>query len=189
MNQSAPKFIGKRIRVVRGGDGIEIRISQRVQRWQEAMLLAWLTGWAFCGGVFIYYLINPAATSDRIFFLISSAVWLFFFVRILKVFLWRLGGEEIIRLVPGKLKIRNAFWNKGRTEEFPFQQIFKLGIITRSPNSFWAFLDDSFWIIGGEKVGFSVSGRRIQLGKQLSARDAELLIRVMESGMREWAKK
>lgn len=189
MNQSAPKFIGKRIRITRSRDAIEIRISQKIERWQEALLIAWLAGWTFCGAVFIYYFATTNEGSERIFFLISSALWLYFFVRILKVVIWRLGGEELILLEPGKLTIRNIFWKWGRREVFPFQQIFKLGLISRSPTSFLAFLDDSFWIIGGEKVGFSFSGRRIQLGKQLATRDAELLVRVIESGIRDLAKK
>jgi hypothetical protein len=42
MNQSEPKFIGKRIKVIRSSQRIEAQISQRIERWQEALLLAWL---------------------------------------------------------------------------------------------------------------------------------------------------
>jgi hypothetical protein len=189
MNQSEPKFIGKRIKVIRSPQRIEVQISQRIERWQESLLLAWLAGWAFCGAVFMYYLIIAQANSDRIFFIICTAVWLYFFVRILKVFLWRIAGREIIIMEPGMLTIQNAFWNSGRKEKFAMHQIFKLGLITRSPTNFLAFLDNSFWIMGGEKIGFSFSGRRVQLGKQLQTRDAELLVRVIESGIRELSKK
>jgi hypothetical protein len=189
MNQSQPKFIGKRIRVIRQKDRVEVHISQKIERWQEALLLGWLAGWTFCGGVFIYYLLRSTATSDKIFFIVCSALWLYFFVRILKVFLWRIGGTEILVVEQGKLTLRNAFWSWGRKEVFPIQQIFRLGIITKSPTSFLAFLDDSFWIIGGERVGFSFSGRQVVLGKQIEPRDAELLVRVLEGSIREFGKK
>jgi hypothetical protein len=51
-----------------------------------------------------------------------------------------------------------------------------------------AFLDDSFWIIGGERVGFNYNGSKRRFGKQLERKDAELLIRVIESSFREFGK-
>jgi hypothetical protein len=188
MNQSEPKFIGKRIRVMREKDAINIEINQKIERWQEAMLFFWITAWTFCGGAFLYYAFNANSQSEQIFFIICSSLWLFFFIRITKVFLWRLMGKEMIRISKEGVSIRNAFGSWGKKELFAHQNIFKPGLIKRDPTSFLAFLDDSFWIIGGERVGFSYSGRRIQLGKQLTLNDAELLLRVMESAMREYKK-
>jgi hypothetical protein len=188
MNQSEPKFIGKRIRVVRSKESITIEINQKIERWQEALLFIWITAWTFCGGAFLYYAFNASSQSEQIFFIISSSLWLFFFVRITKVFLWRLIGKEVISITREGVSIRNLFGNWGKIEVFQHHSIFKLGLIKRDPTSFLAFLDDSFWIIGGERVGFNYSGRRIQLGKQLELRDADLLLRVMESAIREFKK-
>lgn len=188
MNQTEPKFIGKRIRVSRSKENITIEITQKIERWQEAMLFFWITAWTFCGGAFLYYAFNAASQSEQIFFIICSSLWLFFFIRITKVFLWRLIGKEIIIITRDGMSLRNAFGTMGKRESFQHHNIFKLGLIKRDPSSFLAFLDDSFWIIGGERVGFSYSGRRVQLGKQLSLRDAELLLRVMESALREFKK-
>lgn len=188
MNQSAPKFIGKRISVQRSKEDIVITITQQIQRWQEALLIGWLMAWTFCGVVFIKYAIQTTVMSDRVFFIICSSLWLYFFVKIVKVFMWRKGGREIIRLSKGKIEIINAYWKRGLPETFMMRNIFKLGLIKRDPGNFLAFLDDSFWIIGGERVGFSHSGTKIRFGKQLELKDAELLVRVIESGMREFGK-
>ena len=173
---------------MREKDAINIEINQKIERWQEAMLFFWITSWTFCGGAFLYYAFNANSQSEQIFFIICSSLWLFFFIRITKVFLWRLIGKEMIRINKEGVSIRNAFGSWGKKELFVHQNIFKPGLIKRDPTSFLAFLDDSFWIIGGERVGFSYSGRRIQLGKQLTLHDAELLLRVMESAMREYKK-
>lgn len=188
MSQSAPKFIGKRITVVRSKEDIVITITQQIERWQEALLVTWLLGWTFCGVVFIKYAIETTVFSDRVFFIIATSLWLYFFVKILKVFLWRKGGREIIRISKGQLEIYNAYWKRAMPETFRISNIFKLGLIKRDPANFLAFLDDSFWVIGGERVGFSHSGTKIRVGKQLSIKDAELLVRVIESGMREFGK-
>ncbi len=189
MNQSEPKFIGKRIKVRRGRESLEVEITQQVQRWQETLLLAWLAAWTFCGVVFVYYAISTQVESERIFFIIASSLWLFFFVRILKVFLWRKVGKEILHFSDGKLRMKNSFGLWGRTEEFNYPHIMKLGLITKDPTSFLAFLDDSFWIIAGDRVGFNYNGQKIRLGKQLSVKDAELLVRVMESALKEYRSK
>jgi len=186
MTQSEPKFIGKRISVQRSKDQIVIEIRQQVERWQESLLLAWIAAWVFCGAVFIYYTFASADFSQRMFFGILTSVWLYFVVRITKVFFWRKIGKEIITISNGTLSLKNAFGKRGKTERFSFHNIFKLGIVTREPTNFLAFLDDSFWIIGGERVGFSYSGSKVRLGKQLSLRDAELLVRVIDSAMKEY---
>lgn len=185
---SEPKFIGKRIAVVRSKEDIVITVTQQIERWQEALLIGWLLGWTFCGVVFIKYAIQSEAKSDQLFFIIASALWAYFFVKIIKVFMWRKGGREIIRISKGKLEIMNAYWKRAMPETFLIRNIFKLGLVKRDPGNFLAFLDDSFWIIGGERVGFSHSGTKIRFGKQLQQKDAELLIRVVESGIREFGK-
>jgi hypothetical protein len=186
MNQSEPKFIGKRIKVTRSKEAITVEISQSIERWQEALLFTWLIAWTFCGSVFLYYAFNSTARTEQIFFIIASSLWLFFFVRIFKVLLWRRMGKEIIRLERGQMILKNAIGSRGKQETFNYPNIFKLGLIKRDPTSFLAFLDDSFWIIGGERVGFSHSGQKIRIGKQLQVKDAELLIRVIESAMRDF---
>jgi hypothetical protein len=185
MADSQPHFIGKRIVVKRNHREIIIEISQRVKRWQETLMLLWLIAWTFCGIVFLYHAFAGNNRSEQIFFIICSSVFLFFFVRIGKVFLWRIKGREIISISNGKIQLQNAFGSRGKKEIFLFENIFKLGIIKRDPTSFLGFLDESFWVIGGERVGFSYAGQKIRLGKQLSPKDSELLIRVLESGLRE----
>jgi hypothetical protein len=84
------------------------------------------------------------------------------------------------------MTLQNAIGKSGKREVFSYANVFKLGIIKSDTTSFLAFLDDSFWIIGGERVGFSHSGKKVRIGKQLQIKDAELLIRVMESAMRDF---
>lgn len=185
MTQSEPKFIGKRIKVTRSKEAITVEISQSIERWQETLLFGWLLAWAFCGSIFLYYAFASSVQSEQIFFIIASSLWLFFFVRIFKVLLWRRMGKEILRLERGQMTLQNAIGKSGKREVFRYANMFKLGIIKRDTTSFLAFLDDSFWIIGGERVGFSHSGNKVRIGKQLQIKDAELLIRVMESAMRD----
>ncbi|MDZ4750354.1 MAG: hypothetical protein SGI87_01980 [Flavobacteriales bacterium] len=163
-------------------------IHQKIERWQEALLVAWFAAWAYCGMVFTYYLITTTSSSEKFMFGICVAVWLYFFIRIGIVILWRLGGREIITVLPGEIHIKNAFWKRGKNQIFLMPNIFKLGLIKKSPTNFFAFLDQSFWVLGGERIGFSYSGRRLQFGKQLSENDAAKLTRMVEHAISEFGK-
>jgi hypothetical protein len=56
MNQTEPKFIGKRMSVIKSKEEIKIEISQQVERWQEALLIAWLLAWTMWWCVRILHL-------------------------------------------------------------------------------------------------------------------------------------
>ncbi|MEN9638403.1 MAG: hypothetical protein RLZZ262_271 [Bacteroidota bacterium] len=189
-NTTAPKFIGKRIKVTRTAQLLQLQINQKLERWQEALLIAWMAAWTFCGGVFIYEFFKAYANQANFSFRLSMGfcvvLWFFIWWRTGKVLLWRLIGSEVITFTTGKMTIQNAFGKWGRTESFGFENIFKLGLVKQDPTSFLGFLDNSFWIMGGERVGFNYAGTKIRLGKQLDVKDAEYLVRTIEAAMREY---
>jgi hypothetical protein len=187
MNKAAPQFIGKRIQVVREKEQLTITISQNVERWQEALLYAWLMAWTFCGGVFIYSLFTSPNSGEQIFFLISTALWSFFFYRTLKVLMWRKSGKEILVFKKGEMTLQNAFGNRGKREKFELEKIKQLGIVKQDENSFFYFLDDSFWIMGGERLGFVYNRSKIRFGKQLNPRDAQTLLRSVDSAVKGYS--
>ena len=188
-NQTKRQQISERIWVEKPNPNeVHIEIDQKIPRWQESLLLGWLIAWAFCGGVFVYYALQPVPWSDRIFFIISSSLWLYFFVRITKVFLWRKMGKEKIQIRTGEMTIQNAIGKWGRVEHFKLGTVQKLGVIKQDPGNFFVFLDNSFWIIGGEKVGFMKGSTPHRVGKQLSVRETESLIRIMDSAIKAFSK-
>lgn len=189
MAQGAPLFIGERIQVERAKDQVTIRISQKIKGWQEAMLYAWLMAWTFCGAVFIYSLVTTTVSSEIFFFSICTAVWLYFFYRILRVLMWRKRGEEVLTFTPGKLELRNAFGSKGSSLEVELDKMSQLGMVNQDPNSFFYFLDDSFWVMGGDRLGFAYKGKKYRFGKQLTPRDAQQLLKSVDSAVKGFSGK
>ncbi len=183
------KQISDRIKVIKDGNvSIQVEISQRIPRWQESLLLAWLGGWTYCGGVFIYYAVVSQATSDKIFFIISSSAFLYFFVRIVKVFLWRVMGKEKLIISSNQLTIQNAFGSWGRKEVLKLSVMQKMGLIKSDSANFFAFLEDRFWVMGGERIGFVHGSTQYRIGKQLNVRESELLLQVLDSAIRAFRK-
>lgn len=80
------------------------------------------------------------------------------------------------------------FWKQRKKEKLKLKSIQKLGIIKSDPGNFLAFLDDSFWVIGGERIGFVHGSTNYRVGKQLDIRSAENLVRVMDSAIKAYSK-
>lgn len=179
-------MLTERISFIRKPDELTVVITQEIPRAKEALLFAWLCAWALVGGAFIYYWrMAPAGSTDRIFFAISTAFWLYFFVRIIKVWLWRRIGKELLRIHGETLSIKDAYGKWGKARIYATEQVRKFGVVPYDFTKFGQFMDRSFWVIGGESLGFEYRGKKIVFGKQLSDRDALQLARIIEKALRE----
>jgi hypothetical protein len=49
-------------------------------------------------------------------------------------------------------------------------------------------MDQSFWVMGGDRIGFSYSGSKVQFGKQLTPDDAVRLSRTIDHALKEISK-
>lgn len=182
-------MLSPRIKVVKENKGqISFVIDQSIEKWKMMLLLGWLLGWTYCGGVFLYYFFQAPANSDRLFFGISSALWFFFFVRIGKVYLWRVMGKEVIQVSAEGLILQNAFGSRGKKEQFELGKIQQLGVVNKDNTNILHTLDDSFWVMGGERIGFIHKGDKIRLGKQLNTKETELLLMSLDSAIKGFKK-
>ena len=85
------------------------------------------------------------------------------------------------------MTLQNAFGNRGKKEKFTLENIKQLGVVKQDENSFFYFLDDSFWIMGGERLGFVYNSSKIRFGKQLNPRDAQVLLRSVDSAVKGYS--
>jgi len=174
------RSIGERITFKKGDSELDVIISQRVERWKESLLMAWIAAWLFCGFYFIAEIITTEDQALKTFLYICLAFWSFFLFRIGKVFLWRLIGKEHIIVAEGQLIIQNRIGSVGKKEKFNVKSIKNFGLAKFNEKSFFQFMDQSFWIIGGDKIGFDYSNKKLRLGKQLPDKDAIALLRLID---------
>lgn len=180
--------ISDRISITKDKEFTRVEITQAVDTWKMWMLRVWVTLWIFLGVIFFYYAIFPPNGTSPIIMYVIIAFWAFFLFRIGKALLWRTRGKEIIHIEPRKMWIQNAIGKTGRRQQFNLEHVKAFGKI-KEKNEFLAFMDNSFWVIGGDKLGFNYNGRRFQMGKQLSDREVRSLGQIMEKNIREYAKR
>ena len=178
----AIKTIGNRISIEEHKDAITIVITQTIPFSQQLSLELWIGAWTGLGCLFGYGAWTYPG-DERTFFLIGLIFWGFFMVRITKVALWRRMGREIIKLSHGRLLIKNAFKTRGKDRYFALKKVGKFTAHDIPIKSFIQQLDQSFWIIGGDKLHFDFNGKPYVLGKQLKHSDALQLANVLNKGV------
>ena len=174
------EFISERVSVERHPDGLSVVVSARLPRMKEALLVAWLVAWVVCGAYIILELTRMPAGQMRTFFMVFLAFWVWFLFRIGRVVLWRLKGFELWRLKDGRFTIKDSLLGFGRAHDYFVENIQRFGPIAIDETSWKWQLNDSFWVIGGERLGFEHLGRKVAFGKGLTPAEAEQLAREME---------
>ena len=183
------EFISERVSVERQADGLSVVISARLPRAKEALLIAWFLAWLACG---IYIAMETARMPTgrmRSFFFAFMAFWIWFALRIGRVVLWRLKGFELWRLKDGVLTIKDSIFGYGRANEYFVENIQRFGPITVEETSWKWQLNDSFWVIGGERLGFEHVGKKVVMGKGLTSEEAERAARLLERALKGARKK
>ena len=82
-------------------------IAQTIPPSQQLALEAWFGGWLGLGGL-IGYGAFASAGDERNMLVICLAFWTYFFVRILKVILWRRIGSEVIRISAKQVEVLSS---------------------------------------------------------------------------------
>ena len=166
----------KNIDIQKSEGVITIVIRKQIEKWKESLLVAWVTAWTLCGLGFIYQFPLVKDQQMKLMFIVLLAFWLYYEFKIGRAMLWRLYGKELIRVEDGKLIIKNAIKSYGKANEYFIENISELGIIKHQENSFGWQMEQSFWSLGGEMVGFVYGGKAIRLGKQISEKEAKQIV-------------
>lgn len=177
-------FLGDRVSVERGDDRVSIVISARLPRWKEALLVAWVIAWLACGIFVIVEAARMDAGRERQFTLAFLLFWVYFLLRIGRVALWRLKGFELVRIKDGVLTLKDSILGFGRARDHFVDNIRRLDLLEIDERSFQWQMNSSFWMIGGERIGFEDAGRSFVFGKGLTRPEAERVLAVVRQALK-----
>ena len=166
----------------------KIVILGRIERWKESLLLFWVAAWSFCGAVFLYYFLADTPMRYNLVMLIMLSFWLYFELRILKVFLWRRVGFESIEFSLEELIIQNNIYGRGKKGKFLINKIDSFLLITNSPKNFFAFMDNSFWVMGAQRIYFDYFGKKVVFGMQINDLEAKKTVSILNGQLRKCKK-
>lgn len=174
------KRIGDRVSIKENGNTSTIVISTKIPSWQETLLAAWLFCWTICGAVFIWQLFEAETREQALMIGVMCVFWAYYEVRVVKAFMWRKFGMEFIKLDQDNLTYKRSVRGYGKAHIYFIDNIKNLGVINKSDKSFFKSLEESFWVIGGERIGFDYLKKSVQLGMQLEEQDSKKLSSYIE---------
>lgn len=177
--------IGERITFEDVEDALTITIRQSIPAHQMTMLSIWLLLWMALEGVVLWvWSMEPSAGNAWLGYSIYSAFWAFFAFRIGKVWLWRRRGTERITIDDRGLTVALAFGQRGLPDFFAHGAYSLPKRIVPNPQQILRTFEQAFWSMGGETIQFEAGSRTLVVGKQLKDRDADALLKLIQSAIR-----
>ncbi|MBL7956042.1 MAG: hypothetical protein JNJ91_13490 [Flavobacteriales bacterium] len=179
------EIVSERVSIDRADGRLSVVISARLPKSKEALLVAWFIAWLASG---VYVAIAraglPEGDPKRQFWLVFLAFWAYFLVRVGRAVLWRLKGFELWRLKDGVFTVKDSIFGYGKANTYFVENIQKLGALNIDATSFKYQLTDSFWTIGGERLGFEHLGRKVIFGKGLNEAESKRVLYVLQEALK-----
>ena len=159
-------------------------ILGKAERWKESLLLFWLLSWTFCGLVFLTYFFGDTEFHHSMPMLVVIGFWVYFEMRTLKVFFWRRKGFEHIVFSSSELIYQRNLLGRGKKNSYSIMDIEGFYPNKYFPKNFFSFMENSFWVIGGERIYFSYFGKNIALGMQINELEAKKVISLLNGKLK-----
>ena len=177
------EYIGKRISIKQKEDEISIVILSATEKKKDILLFIWLLLWSIGGIIVLVQLFIIKEDETKVALAVWLAFWAYFEYKITFAFLWRKFGVEKIKLRANSFLYKRSIAGKGKIKNFKLDFIKKFQTITTQENSFINNINNSYWVIAGEKLSFDYRGTEVKFGIQLPEKDAEQLFKVIKKSI------
>lgn len=181
-------FISERISVNDDTEGLEVVISGKIPQNQFIMLSAWVLAWSISGIYVLIQLFGDLPQETKSFMMVWLAFWFYFEYKIGSAWLWRKYGREVIKIGKEKTQLRFEVAYGGKGFEFDTDSLRDFHLLESKKGVFIKNYFESFWVVGGESIGFYVSGKLKMFGRQLPEKDAEKLMRLIQAKVKRFSK-
>jgi hypothetical protein len=172
-------FESDRISVNQNKDFLEITIDGKIPNAQFRLLSLWLLAWTVAG-IYVLSQVFSMQGDSQIFMVVWLAFWAYFEYRIGSAWLWRKYGREVFRILGNEIELRFEVAYGGRGEAFKRDDIKGFHNLEKDKSTFVKSFYSSFWVIGGETIGFFHKGKIKSFGRQITSPDADKLIALIK---------
>jgi hypothetical protein len=174
------KVIGKRISILKKEKVLSIVILPTTENAKLGLMFLWLMAWTVCGllvAINYFKITNPDA---KLFIIVYLSFWAYYEFKIVRTFIWKKWGKEKIWVQDGLLHYQREVNHKGKIKEFNPELISELKLIDISQTNFGDFINQSFWVKGGETIEFTYMGKRVTMAMQVSTEEARVVLQELK---------
>ena len=156
-----------------------VAINGKIERWQEALLLSWVVMWTALGVYVFLQLFGDYPRDNKLTFFVYLVFWAYFEFRGVHALLWRLFGQELIKITDSEILYKRDIKSYGKAIRFQRENVKNVRLNEANTKSFASVYHKSFWIVKGGDVLFDYLGKTIALGVQLEEKDARKLMKAL----------
>lgn len=182
------KVISDKVSFQDTSEFLNVIILGRIERWKESLLVAWCVAWVFCGGIVLTEFIGSSDRDARMIFLVFMSFWAYFLFVILRITLYRRGGNELIRIAPDGLTLKRSYFTYGKSRTYHLENIKSFQKIELPERSISSSFENTWWVLGGQKLGFEYQGKFVKFAMQISKKDQEVLFNLINKKIRGYQK-
>lgn len=176
------KIVSERVSILKEDDLLSIVVLPDSNKKKLFLLFLWLLAWSVCGIIVFFNYFKLTESNAKLFVIVYLSFWLYFEYRIIRVFMWKRAGREKLWIKSGILYYQREVNGRGKINEYHLELIGKMKLLELNTASFSDFINQSFWIKGGERLEMPVQSRFLRVGMQLT--DQEALSIIMEVNSR-----
>lgn len=178
------KEMDNRISQEKKNGGLLIKVKAYKEEAKQKQLFIWLMAWTLSGLFVAYQLFFGNETADiKKFILIFLAFWLYFEIKIIKVYRWRQSGEEQFWIGPEFFQYGRTYNNRGILKPYRKELVNQIKPINIEKGKLLETFFDSYWVIGNETLMFSVNGKVIGCGLRLNEKESKKLMQYLNQAL------
>ncbi|HSH65075.1 MAG TPA: hypothetical protein VLB84_04575 [Bacteroidia bacterium] len=179
------EYISKRISIKQKEQELSIVILSTVNKVKRTLLFCWFFLWSASGViVFTQFFLIPDENT-KVALIVWLGFWAYFEYKIFTAFMWRRFGVEKIKLKGNKLFYKRDVAGRGKIKVFEYEFIKDFRIIDKNDSSLMDSLNNSYWVVAGERIAFDYYGKEIKLGLQLDDEEAEGLFKLLNKKIKQ----
>ncbi len=183
------QLIGKRISIFRDKDVFSVVILPTDKKWKTGLLFLWLFAWTVCGVIVAANYFTLTNEKAKIIILVYLAFWAYFEYKIGRAFLFRKYGKEKFWVKNGKVFYQREVYKRGKIHEYDPDLINDPEVIEPNRGNFFIQMQESFWVIGGERLSFKYFSKYRLWGIQLTDDEAMALHKEVKLALKHAVKK
>lgn len=164
-------------------------ITPKREKWKDILLIFWTFLWTLIGVAILYELFQGAYDrQSKIALIVFLSFWVYFEIRVLKALLWLVYGKEFIKVNHEYLNIKKSIGKYGKSKQFLIDNVKNIQLINKRERSLNFQFENSYWVVGGERVLFDYLGKSYHFGRKLDDKDASLLAKVFDKRVKKYKK-
>jgi hypothetical protein len=166
-----------RISIEENDEELKIAISGEIPSIQFNMLSIWFILWSIAGLIVISQLFGNYDRNQKVFLLVWLGFWFYFEAKIGKAILWRKSGVENILINKDIFRLSFDVPFGTRIYEYKMNDVRNFHSLEKEKGLLIKNYFDSFWVVGGECIGFFAHGKLQSFARQLDEDTTKQLLK------------